>query len=363
MEKFAMLESEEKVRVGDNTWAEIIFEDDSKAKIYPNTEIFLKEIKEKRPEGNILKKFAISIFSGKIVSSIKEHSEVYINTSSCAARVKGILLVQVLNETTIAVLDGVAEVTDREGKNVVVVSSCQQVMIAPEKPLPEPTKIDVKLLNELNTEKEHIEKIESFEQARQTVLQSLPMYHPLVIEERTRREMAKPEWQQMMRKIEEFEKKHKQKIAERSKPSGAFSKMIVIDKSINYQGIEFGIVSAEIRVEYKNSKSSEDKTFLILNIRAKNNSPKQVFVFYGEEVRLFSEYQEVIPLEDYGMETDLEPNSEVKGFLLFLVPKKDTRFKLQFGKKSLPKVELELDLTEKEKGLNHFRRQAPSPPE
>jgi hypothetical protein len=249
-------------------------------------------------------------------------------------------------DTLIAVLEGIANVTNKEGRTVAV-SSCQQVMVTPQKPLLEPTKIDAKLLCELTVEKEKIQKMESFEQAWQTTLQSLPPYHPLLIKEKFR--VTEP-YQEIMRKIQETEKKYKQKleIAKMSKLPESISKTIAVNKSITYKGMEFSIPSAEIRTEYKNRKSPEGKAFLILNIRAKNDSLQQVFVFYDEEVRLLNEAVGIISLENYELETSFDPQSENSGSFLFVIPRENTKFKLQFGKKSLPKAELELNLVKKE---------------
>ncbi len=57
-------------------------------------------------------------------------------------------------------------------------------------------------------------------------------------------------------------------------------KLTEIDKTINYQGIAFKIVSAEKVQEYKGRKAPENKNFLVLNVEAMNNSYKQAFVFY-----------------------------------------------------------------------------------
>jgi hypothetical protein len=348
LNKFVLLEGDEKIRVGNDTSAELVFEDDSRVKVYSNTELFLKEVAEKGPDGTPSKKLVLSIFSGKIVSDVKGSSNFYINTNACAAKINGTAMTEVYpgGATFIVVLEGVANVTDKDGKTVAVLPH-QQVIVTPQKPLPKPTKIDAKILNELTAEKEKIREI-SFERARQEVLQSLPPYHPMVMEEKFKSEMARPEWQEMMRKVEETEKKRKQKLetAKASKPPESI-KTVAVDRSITYNEIEFDIPSAEIRTEYKNRKSPEGKVFLILNVHARNSSPRQIFVFYDEEVRLLNEAGGTISLEDYKLETSFGPRSEESGNFLFVIPKENIKFKLQFGKKSSPKAELELDLVEK----------------
>ncbi|MBU4194888.1 MAG: hypothetical protein KKF66_07830, partial [Actinobacteria bacterium] len=53
---------------------------------------------------------------------------------------------------------------------------------------------------------------------------------------------------------------------------------------------------------------------------------------------------EEFALDDYDMETDYTPATQAEGQLFIPVDNKDQIFTLQFGKKSLPKVDLKLDL-------------------
>ncbi len=136
-----------------------------------------------------------------------------------------------------------------------------------------------------------------------------------------------------------------QKLEEKITPKPVL-KIIVLNKSVNYQGIDFKITSLEKGQEFKGRNAPEGKEFLVLNVEANNNSNKQVFVFYDEEVRLIKESGDTTSLENYKLETNFEPQAETKGFLLFLVAKEDKKFRLQFGKKSLPKMETEFEITE-----------------
>ncbi|MGQ9847999.1 MAG: hypothetical protein ACUVQP_10955 [Bacteroidales bacterium] len=134
-----------------------------------------------------------------------------------------------------------------------------------------------------------------------------------------------------------------QKLKEKTTPKPVL-KIIFLNKSVNYQGIDFKIVSIE-----KGSKgwiTPEGKEFLVLNVEAKNNSAKQIIIFYDDEIRLINESGEIIPLENYKLENNFDPQTEAKGFLSFLVAKDGNTFKLQFGKKSMPKTELDLNLLE-----------------
>lgn len=117
---------------------------------------------------------------------------------------------------------------------------------------------------------------------------------------------------------------------------------VEIDKTVNYAGIEFKVGTLERVQEFKGREAPEGKDFLIVNVEAKNNSQKQVYVFYDEEVRLINEDGENVLLENYQMETSFDTEAEHRGSFAFVVPGEETKFRLQFGKKSLPKVDLDL---------------------
>jgi len=121
------------------------------------------------------------------------------------------------------------------------------------------------------------------------------------------------------------------------------------NKTVTYAGIEFNVTTVERAQKFRTRFAPEDKSFMIFNIDARNTSEKQVYVFYDDEVRLVREDNDNIPLEDYQMETSFEPLSECRGNFLFLIPDDECRFKLRFGKTSMAKIDLELDLNK----INH----------
>lgn len=124
---------------------------------------------------------------------------------------------------------------------------------------------------------------------------------------------------------------------------------VEINRAVNYTGIEFEVSTLEQHEEFNGRNAPEEKKFLIVNIEAINESGKQIYIFYDEEVRLITKSGDVIPLENYKMETSFDSESKQKGFFLFIIPKEENEFKLQFGKKSLSKVELELNLSKDDK--------------
>lgn len=115
--------------------------------------------------------------------------------------------------------------------------------------------------------------------------------------------------------------------------------VIPINQNIKYQNIECKIISI------KREQKSDNEDLLTVVIEAKNESKKQVFIFWNEEVRLINEKGESITIEDYNIETSFMEGAQAKGYLFVPVNKKDKKFILQFGKKSLPKTEIELDLS------------------
>ena len=120
--------------------------------------------------------------------------------------------------------------------------------------------------------------------------------------------------------------------------STSSSSVVPVDKTVQYQGIELKIVSVKIE------PGADGRVLLTINIEAKNQSGEQVFIFWSEETRLIDEKGEEFALDDYDMETDYTPATQAEGQLFIPVDNKDQIFTLQFGKKSLPKVDLKLDL-------------------
>ncbi len=125
--------------------------------------------------------------------------------------------------------------------------------------------------------------------------------------------------------------------------TGATS-VIPVNKVVRYQDIECKIISV------KREPKSDETDLLSINIEAKNESPKQIFIFWNEESRLINEKGDVFPTDDYNLETSFMPGDQAKGYLFIPASKEFEKLKLQFGKKSMPKIELEIDLSKKEGG-------------
>ena len=163
-----------------------------------------------------------------------------------------------------------------------------------------------------------------------------------ILKEETRQSFLKQkQWAQS--ETEEYRKETK-KIAKMDFTEATSD--FPVNQVAKYQDIECKIIS--VRRESKLDKTD----LLLINIEAKNESQKQIFIFWSEETRLINEKGDAFPTDDYNLETNYTPKSRAKGYLFIPVEKDDEKFKLQFGKKSLPKVEIELDLSKIKEGGN-----------
>jgi len=90
-------------------------------------------------------------------------------------------------------------------------------------------------------------------------------------------------------------------------------------------------------------KSGIIESKLIINVKIKNNASVQTIIFPHEEIRLLAD-GEIIPLDNYKFENNLDPSQESSGQLFFKISAKPKKAILQFGKSSLPKTILEIKL-------------------
>lgn len=101
-------------------------------------------------------------------------------------------------------------------------------------------------------------------------------------------------------------------------------------KSANYGKL---LISAE--------KPEITEKDLIINIKMKNNASVQTIIFPNEEIRLLAD-NEVVQLDNYKFENNLDPGQESSGQLFFKISSKPKKMMLQFGKSVLPKTNIEL---------------------
>lgn len=122
------------------------------------------------------------------------------------------------------------------------------------------------------------------------------------------------------------------------------STLVPIDQTVKYQNIDCKVISV------KREAKSEETDLLSVKMEAENDSQKQIFVFWHEECRLINEQGEIFPVDDYNLETNYMPGSRKEGYLFVPINRNDKKFTLQFGKASLPKVEMQLDLSKSREG-------------
>ncbi|MDI6800329.1 MAG: hypothetical protein QMD53_06680 [Actinomycetota bacterium] len=117
------------------------------------------------------------------------------------------------------------------------------------------------------------------------------------------------------------------------------ARAIPTNQETEYQGVKLNIASV------KRDSKSKGTDLLTIQIEAKNEAGKEVFIFWNEEARLISVEGEVFSVDDYDLETSFADQTTAKGHLFIPVKGDGDKFILQLGKKSLPKIEVELDLS------------------
>jgi len=84
------------------------------------------------------------------------------------------------------------------------------------------------------------------------------------------------------------------------------------------------------------TRTEEKNDTFIVNLKIKNNAPCQTIIFPNEEIRLLVN-KEVINLDNYKFENNLDPGQETEGSLFFKISGKPKKATLQFGKLVLTK--------------------------
>jgi hypothetical protein len=101
-------------------------------------------------------------------------------------------------------------------------------------------------------------------------------------------------------------------------------------KTINYGKLFISIG----KVEFKEKD-------LIININMKNNASVQTIIFPNEEIRILVDNQ-IIALDNYKFENNLDSGQESAGQLFFKILSKPKKLILQFGKLTLQKSNIEI---------------------
>lgn len=137
---------------------------------------------------------------------------------------------------------------------------------------------------------------------------------------------------------------YSQSAAEMQQADLGRATVVPVGRTLEYQGVSFHIVSAK----REPGRGGGERVSLL--VEAENRGAGPVFVFYNEEVRLLGAEGQAFAVDDYTLETALEPGKAYTGYLLAEVGRGEERLTLQWGKKSLPKVELALDLSAPQRG-------------
>jgi len=103
-------------------------------------------------------------------------------------------------------------------------------------------------------------------------------------------------------------------------------------KTLNYGKLLISIEKSEIK-----------EKDLIVTVKIKNTASVQNIIFPDEEIRLLDD-KEIIPLNNYKFENNLDPGQETSGQLLFKIIIKPKKAVIQFGKSTLPKTNTELKI-------------------
>ena len=112
----------------------------------------------------------------------------------------------------------------------------------------------------------------------------------------------------------------------------ATTKKTSISGKLTYHEVEFEFSAAERGIGMGMNKSKMGKEYLMLKLRYANKSKKQTFLCPDEEFCLVRN-GERIPLNNYKLETNMDPGYSGEGHLLFVVPENAGGFTLQVGKK------------------------------
>lgn len=109
--------------------------------------------------------------------------------------------------------------------------------------------------------------------------------------------------------------------------------------SRKYRDIQIVVYSISIGTSYK-GRILKDKKFLVVNIGLRNISKRTQFLFPFEEIRLEIESENIIDIDNDYIEHELPPGKEIRGDLIFIVPRKKAKYTLLIGKKKFKKIRL-----------------------
>ncbi|MDD4353173.1 MAG: hypothetical protein PHN56_01810 [Candidatus Nanoarchaeia archaeon] len=117
-----------------------------------------------------------------------------------------------------------------------------------------------------------------------------------------------------------------------------------VNESITYNKTLFKFIKIEKGPEINMARAPVGKEFLFIYFESTNKSTAQAFFSPDEEFRLICN-KELIPLRNYRMETNKDPNKLYSNEqLFFVIPADAKEFVLEIGKKSMAKQNVKLKL-------------------
>ena len=137
---------------------------------------------------------------------------------------------------------------------------------------------------------------------------------------------------------EELGSKQLKSIDAGKKGLTAMTKAAPISKALQYRNVDFQFTVAEKGTEKGPLVCPKGKEFLLIRFKV-NNKTKQLFFSPDSEFSLLAENQ-LIPLDNYLLETNMDTGYSGEGFFQFRVPEEATSFVLQLGKKTDAKTTL-----------------------
>ena len=142
---------------------------------------------------------------------------------------------------------------------------------------------------------------------------------------------------------EEFNRKENELIEAGKKGLTAITKTGAINQTMQYREVGFNFSKAERGIEMGMRKSPNGKEFLLVWFSASNTSKNTVFFDPNAEFNLLAD-GESIQLDNYKLETALDPGKSSDGYLQFIILEKAKNFVVVIGKKIAPKMELKFSV-------------------
>ncbi len=141
---------------------------------------------------------------------------------------------------------------------------------------------------------------------------------------------------------EELVAKQQISISAGKKGLTAVTKTTNINKSIQYRNVDFQFTVAEKGTEKGPLVCPRGKEFLLVRFKV-TNKMNQLFFSPDSEFSVLADNQ-LINLDNYLLETNMDKGYSGEGFLQFRVPEESTSFVLQLGKKNEAKTTLNFEI-------------------